>query len=61
MFQIYEGAAKEKCIDCNKVPEFENKHRKWKKHFDESNDSGHTFDSQNNFKINTFYVICDNL
>jgi len=24
-----------------------------------SNDPGHTFDS--NFKINTFYVVCDNL
>jgi len=32
-----------------------------KKHFDESNDPGHTIDSRNNFIINTFYVICDNL
>ncbi|KAL4134688.1 hypothetical protein QTP88_006414 [Uroleucon formosanum] len=61
MFQTYYDAAKEKFIDCNKIPEFENKQRKRKKHFDESNDPGHTFDSQNNFKINTFYVICDNL
>ncbi|KAF0714401.1 zinc finger MYM-type protein 1-like, partial [Aphis craccivora] len=61
MFQTYEDAAKEKFIDCNKIPEFENKLRRRKKHFDESNDPGHTFDSQNNFKINTFYVICDNL
>ncbi|XP_050059838.1 uncharacterized protein LOC114132255 [Aphis gossypii] len=61
MFQTYEDAAKEKFIDCDKIPEFENKQRKRKKYFDESNDPGHTFDSQNNFKINTFYVICDNL
>lgn len=61
MFQTYEDAAKEKFIDCDKIPEFENKKRKQKKHFDESNDPGHTFDTQNNFKMNTFYVICDNL
>ncbi|XP_065662868.1 uncharacterized protein LOC136085485 [Hydra vulgaris] len=38
MFQTYEDAAKEKFIDCNKIPEFENKQRKRKKHFNESND-----------------------
>jgi len=61
IFQTYKDAAKEKFIDCNKIPEFENKQGKRKKHFDESNDPGHTFDGQNNFKINTFYVICENL
>jgi len=57
MFQTYEHAAKEKFVDCDGIPEFENKQGKRKKHLDESKDNGHTFDS--NFKINTFYVICD--
>jgi len=45
MFQTYEDAAKEKFIDYYKIPEFENKQRKRKNHFDESNNPGHTFDS----------------
>jgi len=36
MFRTCEDAAKEKFVDCDRIPEFENKQGKRKKHFDES-------------------------
>lgn len=61
MFQTYEDSAKKKCVDSNITPEYESKRRKRKKPFDESKEPDHILDSCNNFKIITFYVICDNL
>lgn len=61
MFQTHENSAKGKFVDGNVIPEYENKQRKRKICFEESNELNHIFDSCYNFKINTFYIICDNL
>lgn len=61
MFQIYEEATKKIFEDKDNIPEYETKKRKRKKQFDESNEPDYTFDGLEDFKINTFYIICGNL
>lgn len=60
MFESYEKHAQDK-FEENDIPQFEMKGRKRKQQSDESKEPNTVFSGRQNFKINTFYIICDNL
>jgi hypothetical protein len=61
IFNDYENFAKVMFKNDDIVPDYEHKNRKRKKHNDESIEPDAIFNGNQNFKINTIYIICDNL
>jgi len=61
MFNDYEKLAKTMFNNDDTVPDYEHKSRKRKKCNDESIEPDAIFNGRQNFKINTIYIICDNL
>lgn len=61
MFNDYEKWAKQMFSNDDIVPDYENKNRKRKKCNDESTEADTVFSGRQHFKINSIYVICDNL
>lgn len=61
MFNDYEKLAKDMFNSDDIVPDYDDKSRKRKKHNDKSIEPETIFSGRQHFKINTIYIICDNL
>lgn len=61
MFNDYEKLAKAMFDNDDLIPDYEHKNRKRKKRNDESIEPDAILNGPENFKINTIYIICDNL
>lgn len=61
IFNDYEQLAKDMFNSDDIVPDYDHKSRKRKKHNDESIEPDTILSGRQHFKINTIYIICDNL